>query len=88
MKTIGEALDGIKKAVEDACWALQQDMEAEISKLKEELADYKDSYNAAKSGLREDEVHCACAYELQAEVKKLNAELQEWRVRNDIRQGG
>ena len=57
-----------EKEIADACWALQQDMEAEISKLKEELADYKDSYNAAKSGLREDEVHCPCAYELQADL--------------------
>ena len=40
----------------------------ELSNLRTELSDYKDCYNATKSGLRADEKHCACAYELNKEI--------------------
>ena len=43
-------------------------LEAELTTVKKELEDYKNCYNAAKSGLRKDEEHCACAYELQAKL--------------------
>lgn len=42
---------------------------ARMEKLEAELSDYKDIYNVAKSGLRKDEVHCACAFELQAKLQ-------------------
>lgn len=51
--------------------------DSENAKLKEKLSNYADCYNASKSGLRADEVHCACAYELQAENKDLNRKLKE-----------
>ncbi len=46
----------------------------EIERLKEELQDFKDCYDPIKSGLRRDEVHCACAYELHRDNQKLREE--------------
>lgn len=49
----------------------------QISELKAELEAYKDCYDPVKSGLRQDEEHCACAYELQEHVKKLRTVIKE-----------
>jgi chromosome segregation ATPase len=51
-----------------------------IERLEAELEAYKDTYDPVKSGLRKDEEHCACAYELQAENAQLKAELKELKL--------
>lgn len=68
--------DTAEKGTYDQCLKAQvRGLESENVDLRAELDDYKNVYNAAKSGLRADEVHCACAIELQAELDQLRAEL-------------
>ena len=65
-----ERIDCLQKV----CIVLQEkidSLKSQNEKLEAELKDYKETYDPVKSGLRQDEVHCACAYEL----KKSNSTL-------------
>jgi len=60
-------------------------LQEKLEKVEAELQDYKDSYSAAKSGLRPDEVHCACAYQLKLALEAAEKERDGYKLAFDLK---